>query len=253
MRPAPPPMARLTLPLPQRGLAHCSFGQTSMASALIDWNMSKECPHFSQIYSYVGIARQELWWRLPVVTMRSGGGGWCVSEHFSVAALTDFDVEVDLIVAAGFGETGLEFFGACGGGAVEAATDPFEPAGDGEFVLQAADLVAEEGEVVELAFEVRFFGLEAFEFGEQEFAVAFGGGEFAFCIRDLVFQGFDGAGQVLHFVIQVGVTALEVLNFLLFFVDLVLGGLGFFAGFGLGGGESGLQVFDLGGSLVELA
>ncbi len=32
-----------------------------MASALMDWKMSNEWPHFSQMYSYVGIAREELW------------------------------------------------------------------------------------------------------------------------------------------------------------------------------------------------
>ena len=47
--------------------------------------------------------------------------------------------------------------------AEEAAANPIEALGNREFGFEVIDLVAEEVEVVELAFEFGFVGLEAFQ------------------------------------------------------------------------------------------
>jgi hypothetical protein len=64
---------------------------------------------------------------------------------------------------------------------VDAAADPVETPGDSQFLTQFPDLIADEGEVVELLLERDLFVLKPFEVLEEFLAVAFGSGEL--CVR----------------------------------------------------------------------
>ena len=60
-----------------------------------------------------------------------------------------------------------------------------ETARDGKFVSQFADLVAQDGEIIEFTFELCLLGLETLQLLEQEFPVAFRGRQFLFGVVDL--------------------------------------------------------------------
>jgi len=123
---------------------------------------------------------------------------------------------------------------------IDAAANPIEPACDGHFLFEFADLLFEDDEVVELFFEVGFFGLEALEFGEEEGAIAFGCGELFFGEVDLSFKVGDGAVEVVGLLVQVGVLGLQFGDAFIAFGDFCGGGVGGGLGVGLGFFEGGL-------------
>jgi hypothetical protein len=137
----------------------------------------------------------------------------------------------------GGGVAGFELLGAALFIAIESATNPFEAACDGKFVAQFTNLAAEQGEVGELSFEIGLFGLEPFEFDEEEFAIAFGGGQFSFCFKDLRFEVGENGVEIGHALGHLVVLTGEFRNSGVAFGHLFLGGLGGGGGLFLGSHE----------------
>jgi hypothetical protein len=135
-------------------------------------------------HGQVVLRRRFEWWLLRVPWEESSAGAVGRLDDPRLAILADLDIQI-VPGIGGSGVAGFEAFGAALFGAIETLADPLEPAGDGHFVTEFADLIAEEGEIGELPFEVGFLGLEPFEFNEEELAIAFGGGEPPFGFGDL--------------------------------------------------------------------
>ena len=120
-------------------------------------------------------------------------------------------------------------------------SDPYKP----RRIHSSRRAIAQDGEVVELPFQLRLLRLQAFQFLEQEFAVAFRGGQFLFCIGDLRFQARDRRVQVGHFFSEIIVASFQVGDFRVAFGDFVPGLFGRGFGFLLGPGEGGRDGFQL--------
>ena len=133
--------------------------------------------------------------------------------------------------------TGFESFGAALLFAVEPLADPLEAPGDGEFVSEFTDLIAEQGEIGESPFEIGLFGLEPFEFDEEELTITFRGGEFSFGFGDLGFEFGEDLGEVGDFAGHFVILALEFGDSCIPFRHLLLGSLGGVFGFLLGLGQ----------------
>src|SRR6185369_8265968 len=94
-----------------------------------------------------------------------------------------------------------------------------------------------EREVIELPFQLGLFDLEAFKFLEQEFAVAFRGGELLFFIGDIFLQTANARCQIGGFLVKRGLLGLQLVDAGVAFGHFGFGGIGSGLGFSFGLGQ----------------
>src|SRR5581483_10353220 len=117
---------------------------------------------------------------------------------------------------------------------IKAAAHPVETSRLSQFIAHFAKLSLQRGDVVELLFQIRFFGDEPLQFAEEESAVALGGGELLFGGSDLSFEIGDGGVKLIGLFVQIGVGGLKVGNLFVARRDFLRRGVGGRFGVGLG-------------------